>query len=87
MAVLVDEPAAGRVPSDRFAETGRRDVAEIVGCALVQASVGSMRVVVGDVLADEVLELVFVPDDGSVEEFVAQRAIHGPVGLEVIPAR
>jgi hypothetical protein len=71
VVVLVDEPAAGRVTSDRFAWADPRDAVEIVGRALVQASVGSVRVVVLVVLLDKHTQLAFVPDDGAVEEFVA----------------
>ena len=74
VAVLVDEPAAGRVTSDRVAWADRCDVVTVVGCALVQAAVGSMGVVVLEFLVEQQAQLLFVPDDGSVEEFVAQGA-------------
>ena len=40
-AVLVDEPAAGGVTSDRLDWADRDDVVEVVGCGLVQAAVVS----------------------------------------------
>jgi hypothetical protein len=53
VAVLVDEPAAGRVPSDRFNLSDRFDLEAVGRCSLVQASVGSMCVVARDVLLEK----------------------------------
>ncbi len=41
--------------------------------SLVERAVRSVVVVVVDVVVDEPLELVLVPDDGAVEEFAAYR--------------
>jgi hypothetical protein len=40
----------------------------------VESSVRAMAVVVLDVFLEQVSELVFVPDDGAVEEFVTESA-------------
>ena len=42
--------------------------------SLVQGAVGAMGVVVVDVLDDQRSELVFIPDQGPVQEFVANGA-------------
>ena len=42
--------------------------------------VGAMVVVVLEVFLEQGPELVFVPDDGAVEEFVTERA-HPPFGV------
>ena len=81
-AVLVDEPAAGGVASDRLAWPIVDDVVGVVGCALVEAAVGSVGVVVLEVLVEQSSELAFVPDDRAVEELVAQRA-NPPLGERV----
>ena len=46
----------------------------IVGCALAEAAVGPVCVVVLDVLAQEPFELSAVPDEGAVEELAAHGA-------------
>jgi len=43
VAVLVDEPAAGSVTSDRLAWADRCGVVEVVRCALVEAAAGTPR--------------------------------------------
>jgi hypothetical protein len=73
-AVLVDEPAVGGVSSDPLDWADRVDEVTVVGCALAQAPVGSMRVVVLDVLPEKQAQLLFVADDRPVEELVAQGA-------------
>jgi len=70
VAVLVDESVACGVSSDRLAGPVRDDVAQ-VGCALSEAAVGSVGVVVLDVLAEESLEVRAVPDECAVEELAA----------------
>jgi hypothetical protein len=70
LAVLVDESAAGGVSSDWLAGPVRDDVAR-VGCALAEAAVRSVRVVVLDVLDEELFEVAAVPDEGPVAEFAA----------------
>ena len=71
--VLVDESAAGDMSSDRLARPERDDDI-IVGCALVEAPVGSVGVVVLDVVAQKPLEVLTVPNEGAVAELAA----HGP---------
>jgi hypothetical protein len=58
------------VSSDRLAGPIRDNFA-IVGRALTEAAVRSVRVVMLDVLVQELLELVVVPDEGPVAEFAA----------------
>ena len=70
MTVLVDESVAGGVSSDRLARPIRDDHM-IVGCALAERSVGSVGVVVLDVVGQELFELRAVPDEGPVAEFSA----------------
>ena len=60
----------------------RGDVGGVVGCPLVEPSVRATVVVVLDVFLEELLELVFVPDDGAVEEFVTESA-HPSFGVRV----
>ncbi len=60
----------------------RNDVAVVVGSSLVQRPVWAVLVVVSDVLDEQGAELAFVPDDGSVEEFVA-KGPHPPFGERV----
>jgi hypothetical protein len=48
--------------------------AAIVGCALPEASVGTVRVVVLDVLVQELFQLAAVPDEGAVEKVAAHGA-------------
>lgn len=73
MAVLVDESAAGGVSSDRLAGP-RLDDAAIVGCALAEGPVGPVRVVVLDVLAQELFQLLAIPYEGAIEELAAHGA-------------
>ena len=73
LAVLVDESAAGGVSSDGWAGPACDDVA-IVGCALPESAVGPADVVVRDVLAQELLRLSTVPDQGAVAQFAAHGA-------------
>src|ERR1700704_6252326 len=70
LAVLVDESAAGGVSSDRLAGPVRDDFAR-VGRALTEAAVRSVRVVVLDVLVEELFEVSVVTDEGPVAEFAA----------------
>ena len=72
MPVLVDESGAGGVTLDRLVFANRDDVGIVVGCSLLDSAMGSMTVVVLDVFFVEYSELALVPDDGSVEEFVAK---------------
>ena len=58
----------------------RGDVGGVGGCSLVESSVRAIAVVVLEVFVEQLLELVFVPDDGAVEEFVTERA-HPPFGV------
>jgi hypothetical protein len=69
--VLIDESAASGVSSDRVSGPVGDDVAS-VGRALVEAAVGPAGVVVVDVVAQELFELVAVPDEGAVQEFAAR---------------
>ena len=71
-SVFVDEPATGAVTLDRLAWPDRGDVSRVVGGSLVDSAVGSMVVVVLDVFLEQSSELVFVPDDCSVQEFMAE---------------
>jgi hypothetical protein len=73
LAVLVDESVAAGVSSDRSAGPIFDDVA-IVWCALTETAVGSVGVVVRDVLVEEPFELGVVPDEGAVAELAAHRA-------------
>jgi hypothetical protein len=73
LAVLVDESVAGGLPSDRLARPVRDNVGA-VGCALAEAAVRAIRVVVLEVFAEELLELVVVPDEGPVAEFAPDGA-------------
>ncbi len=57
---------------DRLACADRDDVGTVVGCSLVESSVRAMAVVVLDVFLEQLSELVFVPDDRSVEEFMTK---------------
>ncbi len=51
---------------------------------MIERSMGSVLVVVIDVVDDEALKLVLVPDDGAVEELAAQ----GPdPAFESVPAQ
>jgi hypothetical protein len=73
VAVLVDEPAARGVSSDRLARSERDDYT-IVRRALAERTVGSVGVVVLHVVAQEPLELAAVPDERAVAEFAAHNA-------------
>jgi hypothetical protein len=73
LVVLVDESAAGGVSSDRLAGPILNDVA-VARCALAEAAVRSVRVVVLDVLAQELFQLPAVPYEGAVEEPAAHGA-------------
>jgi hypothetical protein len=70
VAVLVDEPVAAGVSSDRSAESILDDQV-VRGRVLFERPVGAVRVVVLDVVAWEPLELAAVPDEGAVEELAA----------------
>ena len=72
--VLVDESGAGGVSLDRVAWPDRRDEMIIVGCALVDPAMWPVVVVVIDVLDEQRVQLVFVPDDCPVGQLVAQRS-------------
>ena len=72
--VLVDESGAGAVALDRLAWADRDNIGGVVGCALVDPAMGAVAVVVVDVLDEQPPELRLVPDDGAVQEFVAQRS-------------
>ena len=52
----------------------RDDFGGVVGCALVDSAVGTVAVVVLDVLDEQCSELVLVQDDRAVEKFVAECA-------------
>ena len=60
---------------DRLVCADRGDVGGVVGCSLVESSVRATVVVVLDVFL-RLSMLVFVPDDGAVEEFVT---MSGPI--------
>ena len=60
----------------------RCDVAGVIGGSLADFAVGPLGVVVLDVFLEQPSELGFVPDDGPVQEFVAQRA-HPSFGVRV----
>ncbi len=68
--------------SDRLACADRSDVVGVVGCPLVEPSVRAIAVVVLEVFLEQLSELVFIPDDGSVEEFVTESA-HPPFSERV----
>jgi len=70
LAVLADGSAAGGVSSDHSAGP-ICDHFCTVGCALAERAVGSVRVVVLDVVAEQLLELGAVPDQGAVAELAA----------------
>ena len=70
--VLVDESGAGGGSVDPMVWPDRCDVVGVVGSSLVDTAMGPLGVVVLDVFLEEASELVFVPDDGPVQEFVAQ---------------
>ena len=75
MLVLVDEAVASGRSECR--DVGWRGFSGVVGrCrgSLFEGAVGSVLVVVRDVVGDEAFELLAVPDDGAVEEFAADRA-------------
>ena len=80
LAVLMDEAAAATVGGDGCAgsEDGRRGGGS--GRLLVQRSVWSMDVVVLDVLVDETVELLPIPDQRAIQELAAQGA-YPPLGV------
>ena len=80
--VFVDESGAAGVSFDRLACADRGDVGGVVGCPLVEPSVRAMAVVVLEVFLEQLSELVFVPDDGAIEEFVTESA-HPSFGVRV----
>ena len=59
---------------DGAAEVDFGRVSVVAGCSLVEAWVGTVLVVVLGELCVEVMGLVLVPDQGPVEEFVANGA-------------
>lgn len=59
---------------DWLAWPDRGDVFGVVWCSLVDSAVGPTGVLVLDVVLEQSSELAFVPDDGSVQEFMAQSA-------------
>lgn len=71
--MLVDEPGAGGVLSDRVAWADRNDVGVVVGCALVDPTMRAMLVVVVDVLDEQRFDLAFVPDDRAIKEHLSTR--------------
>ena len=73
-SVLVDESCAGGRALDRLAEVDHRRVTVVGGCSLAEASVGPVLVVVLEEVVEESAELAVVPDQGAVEEFVADGA-------------
>lgn len=73
LAVLVDESAAGGVSSDRLARPIGDD-RRVVGCALPERPVGSVVVVVLDVVVQKPLEVLAIPDEGAVAELAAHGA-------------
>jgi len=73
-AVFVDEPVTGGGSSDLLVEFDHGRVALIVGCSLAETTVGSVLVVVGHELFEEPTQLALVPDQGPVQEFVADGA-------------
>ncbi len=70
----VDESCAGGGVLDRVAEVGHGRFGDVCRRSLVQVSVGSVLVVVLDEVLEEPSELALVPDEGLVEEFVANGA-------------
>ena len=54
-SVLVDEPVAGGGALDRVAWPDGDDIVVVVWCSLIDAPVGSMRVVVLDVFLEQLL--------------------------------
>src|ERR1700704_2705597 len=73
LAVLVDESVAGGVLSDRSAGPIFDDFG-VVRCALAEAAMRSVRVVVLDVVARELFGVAVVPDEGVVAEFASDGA-------------
>ncbi len=67
---------------DRLACADRSDVFGGIGRPLVEPSVRAMAVVVLEVFLEQLSELVFVPDDGAIEEFVTESA-HPSFGVRV----
>ena len=74
-SVLVNESGAGGGALDRPADVDHRRRCTVVGgCSLAEVAVGWVFVAVLDEVVEESLELVLVPDQGAVEEFVADGA-------------
>lgn len=71
---LVDESGTGCGALDRLAKLDHGRVCAVGRCSLVAAPVRSVLVVVVDELGQKSLELSLVPDQGAVEEFVADGA-------------
>ena len=70
-SVFVDESGAGGGALDRHAEFDHGRLSVVAGCSLVEALVWAVVVVVLDEVVEESVELLLVPDEGAVEEFVA----------------
>ena len=59
---------------DRAAEFDHARVVLVAGCSLAEASVGPVLLVVRDEFIEEASELALVPDQGPVQQFVANGA-------------
>ena len=68
------EPGASGCAVDRAAEFDHGRVVLVAGCSLAEASVGPVLVVVRDEFIEEASELALVPDQGPVQQFVANGA-------------
>ena len=66
-AIFVDEPVTGGGSSDRVVEFDHGRVALIGGCALAEAAMGPVDVVVGHELLEEPTGLALVPDQGPIK--------------------
>src|SRR6516165_4491139 len=73
LAVFVDESVAGGVASDRSAGPVLDDFAG-VRCALRERAMRPVRVVVLDVVAQQLVEVSLVPDEGPVAELATDCA-------------
>ena len=96
LAVLVDESVAGGVLSDRSAGPILDDV-RVVRCALSEAAMWSVGVVVLEIFVEELCELSLVPDQGPVTKFAADgpdpafrvafaTGVYGGVRMIVVPS-
>jgi hypothetical protein len=74
VAVLVDESAADGGAGDWSAWFDQLRGVGVVRRSLLDVSVGPVLVVVGEVLIEESPQLMLVPDEGPIEQFVAYRA-------------